>query len=128
MSKIVRLTEAQLNNIIKRTVKKVIKESAGNIYGSFDDGTKFTNAKDTYRGVPGTIFIWHGEWSDPEIWYKGCELNANDVEDGLWSMYKEDCEEEGLKPSDDGFDEWCESNRSLIESELDDIIWTMGEC
>ena len=79
-------TEERLTNRISESImqkiglKKSVKlNEAGNLYGHHEDGTPFTNSKDTWRGVKGTTFISHGEWSDPEIWYKGKELNANDV-------------------------------------------------
>lgn len=76
----------------------------------------------TFRGVPGTKFIWHGEWSDPEIIYKGKSLNYWDVENGLWAQFLEDT---GHKDSESGdpkveaeFNEYCQNNVSY----LDDII------
>ena len=48
----------------------MIKEG-GDLYGHYDDGTPFTNSKRKFHGIPGTVFIWHGEWSVPEVWYNG---------------------------------------------------------
>ena len=124
MSKI-RLTESQLHKAIKESVNKILNEG-GNIYFKDDDGHIHTNSKDTWRGVPGTTYIWHGEWSDPEIVYKGIELNAEDVEEALWSSYEADCEEQGIKPTDSDFDEWCDKNPYQLKAELDDIIWSMN--
>ena len=45
-----------------------------------------------YRGVEGSRFIYHGEWSDPEVYYKGYLFNAWDIED--------DISEEELSDSD----------------------------
>ena len=75
-------TEERLTNRIseslmqKMGLKKSVKLNenigeAGHLYGNYEDGTPFTNSKDTWRGVKDTTFISHGEWSDPEIWYKG---------------------------------------------------------
>ena len=61
--------------------------------------------KETYRGVPGSTFIWHGEWSDPEVLWKGISLNVNDVEDKLWYSYKDYCEENNIKPTEDRSEE-----------------------
>lgn len=57
----------------------------------------------TWRGVKGTRYIWHGEWSDPEIYYKGYIFNVYDVEEGI--------EEEDLE---------CPE---ILRSRLDDMIW-----
>lgn len=109
----IRLTESALHRIIKESVNRVLKtkriNEGGNLYGTHDDGTKFTNSKDTWRGVPNTVFIWHGEWADPEIWYDGGEYNATDVEDNLWEKYKIECnenEERNETPTDEGYEAW----------------------
>lgn len=48
--------------------------------------------KKTYwRGVKGVTMIWHGEWADPELVYKGCYANYWAVEDSLFEMYKIEC-------------------------------------
>lgn len=86
-----RLYENLISNIAKQ-VKKAILES-----------------DNTWRGVPGTQFIWHGEWSDPEIIYNDISLNGNEIEDALWNNYVEDCKETGEKPTDDGYEEWIKN-------------------
>ena len=77
----------------------------------------------TYRGVPGTTFIWHGEYSDPEIEYKGHIFNYYDVEDGLWSYYCEQCEDMGIKPTEEGFDKWFEKHIDSAISDLEDLVY-----
>lgn len=98
---------------------------AGHLYGRYEDGTPFTNSKDTWRGVKGTTFISHGEWSDPEIWYKGKELNASEIEDCLWSWYKEDCSENNEQPTEQGYEQWLQTQD--LATYLDEIIFGLGE-
>lgn len=43
-----------------------------------------------WYGIEGIGFISHGEWSDPELEYKGKRFNAHDVEDAMWDRF---CEE-----------------------------------
>jgi hypothetical protein len=39
-------------------LKKSVKlNEAGDLYGHYEDGTPFTNSKNTWRGVEGTTFI-----------------------------------------------------------------------
>lgn len=83
-----------------------------------------TNSKDTYRGVPNSIFISHGEWSDPEIYYDGKTLNGTDIEDGLWSMYQEECREDGTEPNENEYEEWANER---AQDYLDDVIFGMSE-
>lgn len=95
---------------------------SGHLYGHDSDGNVFTNSEETYRGVEGSRFISHGEWSDPEIWYNGKSANANDVEDMMWEYYKEECEERGVVPSDEEFDnlpaEWFKEHLDEYFSEM----------
>ena len=111
MAQKIRLTELDLHRIVKESVKKILKES-GHLYGHSEDGKPFTNSKQTWRGVKGTTFISHGEWADSEIWYKGEEINSSELEDYLWDVYSEQCEEEGKKPTYGEYDnlptEWFE--------------------
>lgn len=80
--------------------------------------------EETYRGVPGSTFIWHGEWSDPEVLWKGISLNINDIENGLWYSYKDDCMENNIKPTEDDFENWLKRmGIDYIASELDDLVW-----
>lgn len=110
----------------KMGLKKSVKlNEAGDLYGHYEDGTPFTNSKNTWRGVEGTTFISHGEWSDPEIWYKGKELNANDIEEGLWSQYQEECSENNEQPTEQGYEQWLETQD--LASYLDDVLFGMGE-
>ena len=137
MKKIVRLTEGDLRRIIRNSVKRIIKENklntrrrnrvireSGDLYGHYDDGTPFTNSKKRFHGIPGTVFIYHGEWSDPEVWYDGEEYNASMFEDTFWDMYKTECEEEGKEPSEQEYDnlptEW-------FKDRFDDILFGMAE-
>ena len=137
MKKIVRLTEGDLHRIIKNSVKRVIRENklnkrrrnrvireSGDLYGHYDDGTPFTNSKKRFHGIPGTVFIYHGEWSDPEVWYDGEEYNASMFEDTFWDMYKTECKEEGKEPSEQEYDdlptEW-------FEDRFQDILFGMAE-
>jgi hypothetical protein len=34
--------------------------------------------------IPGAKYIYHGDWSDPEVVYKGFSLNYWDIQDGLY--------------------------------------------
>lgn len=96
----------------------------GHLYHKGEDGKVYTNSKETYRGVPGSVFISHGEWADAEILWDGVELNANDVEEGLWYSYKDDCEENGEQPTEQGYEAWLEEmGTEYIASQLDDLAW-----
>ena len=79
-----------------------------------------------YRGVEGTVYLWHGEWSDPEVIYKNHLINTFDIEDGLWSHYNDWCDENGIEATSDGFCEWVTPDE--VECQLLDIVWSQDEC
>jgi len=80
-----------------------------------------------FYGVPGVRFIDHGEWSDPEVEYKGEVFNYYDLEEGLWLYYKEICEEEGIEPTSYGFEVWIDHNHDAVYGDLEDMIWNRNE-
>ena len=48
-----------------------------------------------FYGIRGIEFVWHGTQSDPElIWHKR-SFNYYDLENTLWSYYREECSENG---------------------------------
>lgn len=53
-----------------------------------------------WYGIENIGFVWHGEWSDPEIEYKGKRINSFIVEDTMWERFKEECEELGISTSE----------------------------
>lgn len=81
-----------------------------------------------WYGLSDVGFIWHGEWSDPEIEYKGKRINAAIIEDTMWERWIRDDDGkliDGRESDDDGFkkfildntDEVYELIESLTESE-----------
>ena len=66
----------------------------GVIHEGMDENKPLTEA--TFRGVPNTIFIGHGSWSDPEIAteYEGKTYVANywEIEDSFYHYYLEEKE------------------------------------
>lgn len=71
-----------------------------------------------YLGCPGAYFIYRGD-SDPWIEYQGYLYNASFVDDLLWNLYNEDCEEEGVIADDDGFEAWVTPEE--VEAALYDL-------
>ncbi|MBR4983228.1 MAG: hypothetical protein IKY94_11785 [Lachnospiraceae bacterium] len=59
---------------------------------------------ETWRGVEGTTFFQHGEWSAPEVLYDNELLNGTLLEDYMWEGYKYECEEMGKTPSETEYD------------------------
>lgn len=70
----------------------------------------------TYRGVPGTEFIYHGEWADPEIVYENNVYNYNDVEDVLYNLCDED-----IRDDEEKFNEFVIKEFPYIISEIEPV-------
>ena len=70
-----------------------------------------------YRGIRGVYMIWHGEWADPEISYKGMVVNYYAVEDTIWEEYKTE------RSTDDasGFTKYCQKHAAEIKQLITDI-------
>lgn len=43
-----------------------------------------------WYGIDGIKFIWHNEWADQEIEYKGRRCSCYVVEDTMWERFHED--------------------------------------
>lgn len=68
-----------------------------------------------YRTAKNVQFIWHGEWSDPELEFDGHVIDLWSIEDFICSCMKD----EGLNYNDDDlFDKWIEEHQELIEQTI----------
>ena len=64
-----------------------------------------------WYGIKGIDFVWHGEWSDPEIRYLGVLINAPTVEDSMWYMFKESTRREDM----DAFAKYMRDNAYQVK-------------
>ena len=67
-------------------------------------------------GIKDAKFIYHGDWNDPEVEYKGVSLNYWDVESGLLEIYRDEHPEDR---NDKGFDKWMAAHPEEIRSQLE---------
>lgn len=78
----------------------------------------FTNGQVSFKqkelpnwyGIEGVGFIYHGDWSDPEIEYKGKRINSTIVENTMWERFREECEELGINADTFHFDAYMREN------------------
>ena len=70
-----------------------------------------------YRGIRGVNLIWHGEWADPELSYKGKVVNYYAVEDTIWDEYKDERHAKGVKTPDDdnAFTKYCQQHAADVK-------------
>ena len=80
------------------------------------EGILFRKMKELpdWYGLTGVGFIWHGEWNDPEIEYKGKRINATIVEDTMWERYREECYERDEEPDEDKFGDYMRENADEV--------------
>lgn len=71
-----------------------------------------------FYGIEGVYFIYHNEWADPEIEYKGNRYNYYDLEDMLCSIWEEEVAEGDCKQS---FDDYVRSDPDMVYGCLDDM-------
>lgn len=78
--------------------------------------------KKYFYGIYGIQFIWHGEWSDPElIWHKK-SFNYYDVESPLWDSYNIECEEKNKSVNEEDFAKWVKENACLVRDLLQNLM------
>lgn len=59
-------------------------------------------------------FIWNGEWSDPELLYKGKNFNAYLIKDAMVESFDEYALEEGIESNEKNFTIYCDNNQDMI--------------
>lgn len=76
---------------------------------------------ENWMGIPGARHIWNGSWSDPEIAYKGFNLNYWDVMEIPYEDYRQEHPED---KDEKGFDEWfAKQDPAWIEGLLEDMVY-----
>lgn len=65
-----------------------------------------------WYGIKGIKFIWHGEWSDPGVVYKGIEVNSTIPEDTMWERWLEDG---GKEDDDKGFAKYMKAKANEVK-------------
>jgi alkanesulfonate monooxygenase SsuD/methylene tetrahydromethanopterin reductase-like flavin-dependent oxidoreductase (luciferase family) len=85
-----------------------------------DDKKKVKDSPDQwFYGIVGIKFIYHGDWNDPEVEYKGRRYDYYDLEDALWDEYKEDTDTD--IGDEDQFKEWLSHNQDEAFALLDSM-------
>lgn len=75
-----------------------------------------------FYGIYGIEMVWHGSWADPELIWHNKSFNYFDVENTLYSYYKEDCGENGETVNDDVFGAWVKKNAYLAREILQNLL------
>ena len=73
-------------------------------------------------GLQDVGLIFHSEWCDSELEYKGKIINANEIEDSVYADYEEFCEEKKIDISVKGFIEYIKENQDEVYELLNNII------
>ena len=82
-----------------------------------------SEGKPNWYGIPGIKFIYHGDWSDPEIECEGLVYGIYDtgIEDAMFAELKEEL---GREPTDAEFQKYMQDNGDNIKSDLSMFVPT----
>lgn len=69
-----------------------------------------------WYGIKGVGFIYHNSWSDPDIEYKGNQMNCVPIEDAMWDKFREEYEYQGKNP-----DDYVEEFGSYMQEHSDEV-------
>ena len=72
-----------------------------------------------WYGLKNIWFIYHGDYSDPELEYKGVRFNEHCIEDALWDSYCEKC---GSEATLEGFAEYLRENEEEVYDVADTFL------
>jgi hypothetical protein len=75
-----------------------------------------------FYGIYGIEYIPHGEWSDPELIWHNKSFNYFDVENALWSYYREEYAENGAPVDENVFSAWVKRNAYLAREILQNLL------
>lgn len=75
-----------------------------------------------WMGIKGFRFVYHGDWSDPEVVWHGHVMNAHALEDAMWELYEERCKEEEVKTTEDGFVQFCKDEVECLREFAQNLI------
>lgn len=59
-------------------------------------------------------YIDNGEWSDPELIYKGERFDYFTIEDTIYSCFKENAIDNDIEISEENFEIFCENHQDYI--------------
>lgn len=54
---------------------------------------KYFTKYDRWFGIYGLQFIWHGEWGDPEVRWHNYIFDANDIEEPMYELFRQEIED-----------------------------------
>ncbi len=75
-----------------------------------------------FYGIYGIEYIPHGEGSDPELVWHGKSFNYYDLENTLWSYYKEEYRDLNIPVIEDNFNKWVKKNAYLAREILQNLL------
>lgn len=83
----------------------------------WDKESEMNRLPDWY-GIKGIKFIWHGEWSDPEIEFRGKRCSCYIIEDTMWENWIHD--DDGIliperEDDEDGFEQYMRDNAEEVK-------------
>lgn len=72
-----------------------------------------------WHGIKDIGFVWHGEYSDPELEYQGVRVNLHDVEDTMWDYFYDETGSE----DEDEFAKYVLENVQDVYDILNELVY-----
>ncbi len=76
----------------------------------------------SFYEIDGVEYKYNGDWSDPQIKYKGYTFNYYDLEEMLLASYKEEVSEKSINEHTKTFEQFLKENPDVVYSKLEDMI------
>lgn len=98
----------------------IYKEKTMNLYDTvkaIEEAESKSKDKSWY-GIPSIKFVWHNEWADPEIEYRGKRCSCYVVEDTMWERWTHDDDGSlihGREEDYEGFNQYMIDNADEVE-------------
>ena len=124
------ISETALNDILRFEGDELLADLANYglvIEGEIEESTRIRKQAVTaayggwgkFYGLPDVEFTVPNDTDDPTIFYNGKYYNYYDIEDTLWSFFREYCEETGVIQDEDMFEQWIAENPDYVYEVLE---------
>ena len=73
-----------------------------------------------WYGIESIGFIWHNEWADPEIEYKGRTCSCYIIEDTMWERFREEYPE----ADENDFEQYMWENEDAVIELCEEVLFS----
>ena len=110
-----------LESIIAKNSKGMIDTKTKKLIIELEDYIKHTLWENRVIDIPKwkyfeeALFIYHGDWNDPELKYNGKLYNYYDIENAMTENFRDYAEDNNIEWSEEGFTYYFKHNQEYIK-------------